>query len=62
MVEAIYQEYLKSPMVDVRSVKSGSWHYMVDFTNMEQQNIEHHARKKRNIRRVFQDKSAPRTA
>jgi len=62
MVEAIYQEYLLNPMVDVRSVKSGQWHYMVDFTNNQQQNIEHHARTKRSIRRVFQDKSSPASA
>jgi len=62
MVEAIYQQYLLNPMTDVRSVKSGDWHYMVDFTNMEQQNIEHAARTKRQIRRVYENKASSKSA
>lgn len=35
-----------------RKVKSGDWHYTVDFSKMEQQNADHHAHTKRRIRRV----------
>lgn len=51
-VEAAYQEYLHDPgMLDVRSVRSGSWAYQVDFLNMQQTNIEHTNHTVRQIRR-----------
>lgn len=52
VVEHTYQLYLKEPHIDVRAVKSGHFKYMVDFTNMTQQNVEHWAKTKRAIRRV----------
>jgi hypothetical protein len=53
LVEQAYQEYLSNPgMYDVRSVKSGHWHYMVDFVNFKQTNVEHENHTERNIRRV----------
>lgn len=53
VVETAFQEYLRDPgMLDVRSVKSGSWSYQVDFVNMKQTNIEHTAHTVRDIRRV----------
>jgi len=55
MVEQAYQAYLKNPVTDVRAVKSGIWHYQIDFTRMKQKNIEHHAHTERDIRRVQAD-------
>jgi len=53
VVESVYQDYLKNPgNTDVRSVKSGQWHYMVDFREMTQQNIQHENHTKRRIRRI----------
>jgi hypothetical protein len=53
VVEAAFQEYLRDPgMLDVRSVKSGSWAYQVDFVNMKQTNIEHANHTVRDIRRI----------
>lgn len=52
IVEHTYHLYLKEPQIDVRAVKSGHFKYMVDFTNMTQQNVEHWAKTKRAIRRI----------
>nr|QYA18369.1 bifunctional linker histone H1/H5 [Clandestinovirus] len=53
VVEATYQEYLRNPgITDVRSVQSGEWHYLVDFRQMTQQNIQHENHTVRRIRRV----------
>jgi hypothetical protein len=52
-VEIVYQQWLKNPGdFDVRSVKSGSFHYMVDFRKMTQMNVDHENHTMRNIRRV----------
>jgi hypothetical protein len=51
VVEAAYQEWKSNPYTDVRAIKSGEWQYAVDFTNMEQQNIQHENHTKRLIRR-----------
>jgi len=52
VVEATYQEYLKNPgITDVRAIKSGQWNYMVDFRQMQQQNIQHENHTVRKIRR-----------
>src|SRR3990167_6923357 len=47
VVEAAYQDYLKNPWTDVRAVKSGQFHYSVDFTRMKQKNLEHWAHTER---------------
>lgn len=53
IVEQAYQSWVKNPGdFDVRSVKSGRFHYMVDFRQMKQQNVEHENRTIRDIRRV----------
>ena len=53
LVEQAYQEYIANPgMYDVRAVKSGTWHYQVDFPNNKQTNIEHQNHTQRDIRRV----------
>jgi len=53
VVEREYQDYLKNPgKCDVRSVHSGHWNYMVNFLDMTQMNIQHHAHTTRSIRRV----------
>jgi hypothetical protein len=53
VVEQAYQEYLANPgKCDVRSVHSGHWNYMVDFINLRQTNVQHHAHTSRPIRRV----------
>jgi hypothetical protein len=52
VVEAAYQEWHKNPYTDVRAIKSGEWQYMVDFNNMQQENIQHENHTKRAIRRV----------
>jgi hypothetical protein len=52
-VEEAYQDYVSNPgMWDVRAVKSGRWHYQVDFPNMKQTNIEHDDHTQRDIRRI----------
>jgi hypothetical protein len=52
-VEVNYQDYLKNPgHSDVRAVHSGQWNYMVDFRQMQQQNIQHENHTRRKIRRV----------
>jgi hypothetical protein len=52
-VEIVYQQWLKNPGdFDVRSVKSGAFHYMVDFRKMTQMNVDHENHTMRNIRRV----------
>jgi hypothetical protein len=51
-VEKAYASWLVNPHVDVRSVHSGDWHYMIDFNLNQQQNIQHAAHKIRDIRRV----------
>lgn len=53
LVEEAYQDYIAHPgMWDVRAVKSGRWHYQVDFPNLKQTNIEHDDHTQRDIRRV----------
>jgi len=53
VVEQHHDEWAAGTGEDVtRAVKSGDWHYTVDFTKMEQQNADHHAHTKRRIRRV----------
>jgi len=54
VVEAAYQDWLNNPYSDVRSVKSGLWHYMVDFRQMRQTNAEHEAHTQREVRRSVQ--------
>jgi len=54
IVEGVYQEYLLNPDIDVRAVKSGDWQYQVDFTKMEQTNIQHANHTARKIRRHWQ--------
>eukprot|EP00331_Platyophrya_macrostoma_P001655 CAMPEP_0176419228 /NCGR_PEP_ID=MMETSP0127-20121128/7925_1 /TAXON_ID=938130 /ORGANISM="Platyophrya macrostoma, Strain WH" /LENGTH=170 /DNA_ID=CAMNT_0017799671 /DNA_START=105 /DNA_END=617 /DNA_ORIENTATION=- len=51
-VERAYASWLVDPHIDVRSVHSGDWDYMVDFNMMTQQNVRHHAHKVRQIQRV----------
>jgi hypothetical protein len=52
-VEKCYQTYLSCPgQFDVRSVKSGTWHYQVDFPQMIQTNIRHENHTRRAIRRI----------
>jgi hypothetical protein len=51
-VEVAYASWLLDPHIDVRCVKSGDWEYMVDFNLMEQQNVKHHAHKRRKIQRI----------
>jgi len=60
MVEAIYQSWLKDPGVDIRTVKSGHWNYMIDFNTMKQTNIEHENHTERGIRRVASTESTSR--
>eukprot|EP00755_Sulcionema_specki_P035423 Sspe_Gene.2468::Locus_818_Transcript_1_1_Confidence_1.000_Length_826::g.2468::m.2468 len=52
IVEQHYSEWLSKPNIDVRAVKSGQWHYQVDFNEMIQQNIQHSSHTVRKIRRV----------
>jgi len=53
LVEKAYQDYLLNPgACDVRSVKSGQFHYQVDFLNNKQTNVDHNSHTQRNIRRV----------
>eukprot|EP00004_Rigifila_ramosa_P012477 TRINITY_DN269_c0_g1_i2.p1 TRINITY_DN269_c0_g1~~TRINITY_DN269_c0_g1_i2.p1 ORF type:complete len:658 (-),score=165.09 TRINITY_DN269_c0_g1_i2:70-2043(-) len=52
VVETAYQDWLKNPYVDVRTVKSGQWSYSIDFNLMTQTNIEHSAHTTRRIRRA----------
>lgn len=52
LVEVQYQEWLQNnQMFDVRSVKSGTWEYNVDFRRMVQINIQHPDHTERQIRR-----------
>jgi hypothetical protein len=51
-VEKAYGLWRVNPHVDVRSVYSGDWHYMIDFNLNQQQNIQHPSHKIREIRRV----------
>jgi len=53
LVEEAYQGYLSNPgLCDVRAVKSGQWHYQVDFLNFKQTNVDHNNHTVRNIRRL----------
>jgi len=52
VVEAAYKDWQSNPYTDVRSVKSGVWHYMVDFRQMRQTNVEHQSHTQRDIRRT----------
>jgi len=53
LVEVQYQEWLgNNQMFDVRSVKSGTWEYNVDFRRMVQTNIQHASHTERKIRRL----------
>jgi len=55
LVETQYQEWLNNnQMFDVRSVKSGTWEYNVDFRKMVQINIQHASHTERKIRRYVQ--------
>uniref|UniRef100_A0A7S4CWP4 WWE domain-containing protein n=1 Tax=Eutreptiella gymnastica TaxID=73025 RepID=A0A7S4CWP4_9EUGL len=54
-VEEAYHSWVSDPYVDVRAVYSGHWHYMVDFNQMQQTNIDHSAHTVRSIRRVRTD-------
>ena len=51
-VELAHSSWLLNPHIDVRSVKSGDWEYMIDFNLMQQQNIGHGSHRIRKIRRV----------
>ena len=51
-MEEAYHSWVSDPFVDVRAVYSGHWHYMVDFNQMQQTNIDHSAHTVRSIRRV----------
>jgi hypothetical protein len=51
-LEKAYADWMKNPHVDVRSVKSGQYHYMVDFNMMQQQNVDHSAHRVRKINRI----------
>lgn len=52
-VEKVYQLYQKEKINDVRPVRSGTWEYLVDFTNFKQTNVQHPAHTERKIRRVL---------
>lgn len=52
LVEMEYQAWQQQPSVFVRSVRSGDWHYSVNFTKMEQTNINHPNHRVRKIRRA----------
>jgi hypothetical protein len=52
-VEELYQVYLKDTnLMDVPSIQSGDWRYMVNFKAMTQTNIDHSSHTTREIRRV----------
>lgn len=51
-VEKAYANWTVNPHVDVRSVHSGDWDYMIDFNLLTQTNIRHAAHKVRSIQRV----------
>eukprot|EP01102_Stenamoeba_stenopodia_P003384 TRINITY_DN1336_c0_g1_i1.p1 TRINITY_DN1336_c0_g1~~TRINITY_DN1336_c0_g1_i1.p1 ORF type:complete len:238 (-),score=59.63 TRINITY_DN1336_c0_g1_i1:237-950(-) len=56
VVEKAYQDYLLNPgACDVRAVKSGQFHYQVDFVNNKQTNVDHNNHTNRNIRRVLRN-------
>eukprot|EP01084_Bolivina_argentea_P089382 161289_1 len=50
-VEMAYASWVIDSHIDVRSVASGDWEYMVDFNLVQQQNVKHSAHKVRKIRR-----------
>lgn len=52
LVEMEYQAWQQQPSVFVRSVRSGDWHYSVNFNTMEQTNINHPNHRVRKIRRA----------
>lgn len=55
LVETQYQDWLNNnQMYDVRSVKSGTWEYNVDFRRMIQTNIQHPDHTERKIRRQIE--------
>lgn len=59
VVEQLYLEYnANRSWLSQRIVKSGFYSYLVDLPLMTQTNVEHPARKVRNIRRVAADESA----
>lgn len=59
VVEQHHDEWAAGTGEDLtRKVKSGDWHYTVDFSKMEQQNADHTAHTKRRIRRVPDSTSA----
>jgi len=53
-VEKQYKKWKKDTTtnIDVRSVKSGKFHYMVNFRTMKQTNIDHDKHTQRDIRRA----------
>uniref|UniRef100_A0A7S1KS15 DNA ligase (ATP) n=1 Tax=Percolomonas cosmopolitus TaxID=63605 RepID=A0A7S1KS15_9EUKA len=52
-VEEVFQDWsINARNYDIRSVKSGAWEYMIDFTNMTQTNVTHENHTVRRIRRV----------
>lgn len=55
IVEKEFLDWQQNQYLDVRSVKSGVWHYMVDFRNMKQTNIEHQAHTQRDVRRIMKE-------
>lgn len=52
LVEMEYQSWQQQPAIFVRSVRSGDWHYSVNFNKMEQTNINHPNHRVRKIRRA----------
>jgi len=54
-VDQVYDQWKKNPGdFDVRSVRSGQYHYMVDFRQMTQTNVDHENHTTRKIRRQQQ--------
>jgi len=52
VLERAYADWMKNPHIDVRSVKSGYFNYMVDFNMMQQQNVSDPKHRIRKIQRV----------
>ena len=52
-LERAYASWIVSPHIDVRSVKSGDWEYMVDFNLSQQTNVKHPNHKIRKIQRIL---------
>lgn len=51
IVEAAYQDWKKDPFTNLRAVKSGTWMYTIDFSQMEQTNVQHPAHTTRKVQR-----------